>query len=256
MYRILIEPSILQRFPEYSLMVIYAKGLQNLESQSWSTKLLRQTENAQRLVIQKPVEHQHIAAWRSVYAAFGLKPSKFLCSAEALLSRVVKGQDLPEINTLVDLYNAVSIKHVMPIGGEDWDKLESDLVLRFSNGTESFDTFKDGQAIVEHPQQGEVIWATRNHVTCRAWNWRQGIRTRLTEQSVNAYFILDHLAPYPLEHLHMAGHELIALLKQASPNCEIETELFGAAKPDLSGAVKPDLSGAVKPDLSGAVKPT
>ncbi len=232
MFRIQVEPSILQRFPEYSLMVIYAKGLQNSSSQPWSTELLRQTEQAVRplFAAQKPAEHSHIAAWRSAYGAFGLKPSKFLCSAEALLSRVVKGQDLPEINTLVDLYNAISLKHVMPIGGEDWDKLEADLVLRFADGTEGFDTFKDGQPVLEHPQQGEVIWADENRVTCRAWNWRQGIRTRLTEQSVNAYFILDHLAPYPLEHLHLAGSELIAFLKQVSPNCEIQTELFGIAK--------------------------
>ena len=231
MYRIQIDPAILQTFPQYSLMVIYAQGLQNLESQPWSTEILRQAEQRIRFTTQKPAEHPHIAAWRSAYAEFGLKPSKFLCSAEALLSRVVKGQDLPNINTLVDLYNAVSIASVLPIGGEDWDKLEADLVLRFADGTESFDTFKDGQAVLENPQQGEVIWADKNRVTCRTWNWRQGIRTRLTSNSVNAYFILDHLAPYPLEHLHTAGNQLIEYLKQVSPNCQIETEFFGAAKP-------------------------
>ena len=231
MYRIQIDPAILQTFPQYSLMVIYAQGLQNLESQPWSTEILRQAEQRIRFTTQKPAEHPHIAAWRSAYAEFGLKPSKFLCSAEALLSRVVKGQDLPNINTLVDLYNAVSIASVLPIGGEDWDQLEHDLILRFAGGSELFDTFKDGQPVVEHPAQGEVIWAEGNRVTCRAWNWRQGIRTRLTSNSVNAYFILDHLAPYPLEHLHTAGNQLIAYLKQMSPNCQIKTEFFGAAKP-------------------------
>ena len=135
------------------------------------------------------------------------------------------------INTLVDLYNAVSIASVLPIGGEDWDQLENDLILRFADGSELFDTFKDGQLVFDHPLQGEVIWADGNHVTCRAWNWRQGIRTRLTEKSVNAYFILDHLAPYPLEHLHTAGNQLIEYLQQVAPSCEIQTEFFGAAKP-------------------------
>ncbi len=241
MHRIQIDPAILQRFPQYSLMVIYAYNLQNPTSQTWSTEILRQAEAEQRLVFasQKPAEHPHIAAWRSVYAEFGLKPSKFLCSAEALLSRVVKGLELPTINTLVDLYNAVSIKHIMPIGGEDWDCLEDNLILRFADGIELFDTFKDGQPVVENPLQGEVIWADGNRVTCRAWNWRQGIRTRLTEKSVNAYFILDHLAPYPLEHLQMAGNQLIEYLKQVAPNCRIETELFGAAEPKLFGAAEP-----------------
>jgi DNA/RNA-binding domain of Phe-tRNA-synthetase-like protein len=228
MYRIEIDPSVLQRFPEYSLMVIYAQGLQNSESLVWSTDILRKIEAQKRVELQKPVEHPHIMAWRSAYAKFGLKPSKFPCSVEALLTRVVKGQELPSINTLVDLYNAVSINHVIPIGGEDWDRLEHNLVLRLADGTEVFDTIKDGLVSFEHPVQGEVIWAEGNSVTCRAWNWRQGIRTRLTNTSVNAYFILDRLQPFPLEQLQTATNELISHLKLVSPNCEIETEFFGA----------------------------
>ncbi len=228
MFRIQIDPSILQRFPQYSLIVIYARGLKNSSSQPWSTEILRQAEQQQQLKLEKPAEHPHIRAWRSAYADFGLKPSKFLCSVEALLNRVVKGQNLPSINTLVDLYNAVSINHVIPIGGEDWDQLEHDLILRFSDGTEVFDTTKDGLPALEHPNQGEVIWVDGSRVTCRAWNWRQGIRTRLTEVSVNAYFILDRSAPYPLEQMQMASNELISHLKLGSPSCEIQTEFFGA----------------------------
>jgi DNA/RNA-binding domain of Phe-tRNA-synthetase-like protein len=228
MYRIEIDPSVLQCFPEYSLQVIYAQGLQNSESLVWSTDLLRKIEAQKRLDPQKPVEHPHIVAWRSAYAKFGLKPSKFPCSVEALLTRVVKGQDLPSINTLVDLYNAVSINHVIPIGGEDWDQLEHNLVLRFADGTEVFDTIKDGLPTLEHPNVGEVIWAESNRITCRAWNWRQGLRTRLTKTSVNAYFILDRLQPYRLEQLQAATNELISYLKLVSPSCQIKTEFFGA----------------------------
>jgi DNA/RNA-binding domain of Phe-tRNA-synthetase-like protein len=228
MYRIKIDPNVLQRFPEYSLMVIYAKGLQNSESQPWSTDILRRIEAQQRIELQKPIEHPHIIAWRTAYAKFGLKPSKFPCSAEALLTRVAKGHELPSINTLVDLYNATSINYVIPIGGEDWDQLEHDLMLRFADGTEVFDTIKDGLVVLEHPNIGEVIWANANQVTCRAWNWRQGLRTRLSTSSVNAYFILDRLQPLPLEQLQAATNELISYLKLVSPSCEIETEFFGA----------------------------
>ncbi len=199
-----------------------------MASQPWSTSILRQAEEQQRVLVEKPAEHPHIAAWRLAYADFGLKPSKFPCSVEALLSRVVKDQELPIINTLVDLYNAVSIKHVIPIGGEDWDQLEHDLMLRFSNGTESFDIMKNGEPTIEQPNLGEVIWAQANSVTCRAWNWRQGIRTRLTDTSQNAYFILDRLAPYPLEQMQIASQELISYLQRVSPDCQIETEFFGA----------------------------
>ena len=240
MHRIQIEPAVLQRFPHYRLLVIYAQGLTNSPSSDFSFGELRKAEGEARATFasQKPTDHPHIAAWREAYSAFGLKPSKFLCSAEALISRSLKGNDLPAINALVDLYNAVSVRHVIPVGGENWDKLSSDLVLKFADGSEAFDTFKDGQPATEHPQAGEVIWADSAGVTCRAWNWRQGIRTRLTEETVNAYFILDSLEPksgssslepFSKAQLEAAGNELIGYLRQVSPECQVETELFGSS---------------------------
>lgn len=229
MYHIHIDPEILRRFPHYTLLVIYAKGLQNGPSNAFSLGELRKAEQVQRgqFANLKPSEHPHIAAWREAYSAFGLKPSKFLCSAEALLSRSLKGNDLPGINCLVDLYNAVSIKHVIPVGGENWDHLASDLVLRFADGREPFDIAKDGAPFIDHPQAGEVVWADSAGVTCRAWNWRQCVRTRLTEDTVNAYFIFDCLHPYSLESLKAAGDELVGYLRQLSPGCELENEWHG-----------------------------
>lgn len=49
--------------------------------------------------------------------------------------------------------------------------------------------------MVEHPEIGEVVWRDDAGVTCRRWNWRQGRRTALTEESTTALFIIDALAP-------------------------------------------------------------
>ncbi|MDX2007690.1 MAG: phenylalanine--tRNA ligase beta subunit-related protein [Meiothermus sp.] len=230
MYRVLADPAVLESFPHYRLLVLYARNLHNTPSTPYSTAELRAAEAAARarFAHQRPAEHPHIAAWREAYAAFGLKPSKFPCSAEALIARAVKGAELPAINALVDLYNAVSVGRVVPVGGEDWDRLEGDLYLRFADGSESFDTFRDGQPAIEHPQAGEVVWADRAGVTCRAWNWRQGLRTRLTEHSTNAYFILDSLEPYASAELEAAGEQLSTYLRRLSPGCQLETERLGA----------------------------
>ena len=229
-YRLEVDPSVIARFPDYSVMIIYATNLQNGPSDDASLALLREAEQNQRKAFgeTKPATHPHIAAWRGVYAGMGVKPSKYLCSVEALLSRTLKGQDLPAINRLVDVYNAVSIRHVLPVGGEDWSKLEGNLVLKQANGQEDFLVFQDGTEVVTHPISGEVIWADRLDVTCRLWNWRQGLRTRLTEDSTHAYFVLDRLKPYSLDILKGAGQELMEYLKQFSPSCELEYELLGS----------------------------
>ena len=117
----IIHPEILERFPHYSGVVLYVKNLENRVSDASSSALLEQAEiEARALFLNgKASEHSHILAWRNAFQSFGLKPSKMLCSAEALISRVLKGNELPQINWLTDIYNSISVRYVLPIGGED-----------------------------------------------------------------------------------------------------------------------------------------
>ncbi len=228
-HRLRIDPEVERRFPSYSVLVVYAFGLRNGPSDAASVADLRAAEATARALFgdQKASTHPHIAAWRQVFGAFGSKPSKYLCSVEALLTRTLKGQDLPEINQIVDHYNAVSVRHVLPLGGEDLDRLGSDLVLAVAAGTEPFDAAGPDSAAVEHADAGEVIWVDQLGVTCRRWNWRQGVRTRLTPQTRNAYFVLDRLEPFGLDALEAASQDLIASIRATSPGVTIETELLG-----------------------------
>ena len=50
-----------------------------------------------------------------------------------------------------------------------------------------------------YPSPGEVIWCDDTGVTCRRWNWRQGIRTRLGVEVQQMRFILESLPQMPLE---------------------------------------------------------
>src|SRR5690348_2418086 len=227
-YRLKADPRIFEKYPHYTGLIIYAYGLSNQPSNEYSTRLLREAESRQRAAFgeAKPASHPHIAAWRTVYESFGARPEKFLCSVEALLNRTLKGNDLPAINYIVDVYNAVSISHVLPVGGEDLDRLESDLVLTFATGSEPFDTTENGEAVITYPEPGEVVFADSAGVTCRRWNWRQCRRTALTPATSNAYFVLDSLAPYTLDHLMSAGEELRGYLWGTSPECVVTHELL------------------------------
>lgn len=228
-WRLRADPAVLQSFPGYSGRVVYAYGLSNAASGGESSEILEAAEaEARRLFAGLAVaSHPHIDAWRRAYGAFGAKPSKFLCSAESLLRRVLKGEPLPRINRIVDIYNAVSLRHVLPAGGEDLDRLASDLVLAFAAGDEPFDGADPGSAEA-HPETGEVVWKDAAGVTCRRWNWRQCRRTRLVPETLNAYFVLDRLAPCSLEALDAATNELCAHLSRLSPACEIEVDSLGA----------------------------
>lgn len=227
-WRLLADPAVLERFPGYSARIVYAYGLSNGESGGESSDILETAEaEARRKFAGVAVAlHPHIDAWRAAYGAFGSKPSKYLCSAEALLRRVLKGEPLPRINRFVDVYNAVSIRHVLPAGGEDLDRLEGDLHLAFATGAELFDA-ADPTSSDAHPDPNEVVWKDPAGVTCRRWNWRQCRRTRLVPETRNAYFVLDRLPPYSLESFAAAADELCAHLKRLSSDCHTEVDFLG-----------------------------
>ena len=168
----------------------------------------------------------HIEAWRTTFRKFGANPKKTPCSVEALWRRLQKNGTLPSIDPVVDLYNALSIRFGAPFGGEDSARYEGVPQLALATGDEEFDTVRDGVAVIEHPEPGEVIWRDERGVTCRRWNWRQCRRTALTEATENLWFVIDRLAPMPVDELIRAGDELVLGLRRLSPGVEAVTSLL------------------------------
>ena len=168
-----------------------------------------------------------MAAWREAYRAFGAKPQRTRNSLEALLRRVDAG--LPRINRLTDLYNAISVAHQIPLGGEDLHCYVGPPRLIRASGEEPFDTMAEGQAVVEHPDPGEVVWCDDAGVTCRRWNWRQAQRTALREDTTAAVFILDGLAPVTDGALQVAGDDLVARLGRLGDGIRIDQRMLRRA---------------------------
>jgi DNA/RNA-binding domain of Phe-tRNA-synthetase-like protein len=210
-----VDSEVLSAWPAYDAVVVIAEGVRNGPSDEASERLLAAAEqNARESGLERAADDPRIAAWRNVFSEFGAKPSRYPSSAESLYARVLKGEGVPRINALVDTYNAVSLRHVIPVGGEDLDALRGDLRLVRASGDEPF----DGD---ESPRPGEVVWRDDVGVTCRRWNWRQGTRTGLTEATTRAFFVFDALAPQPPDE---AAGELIAHLRERSPALAVRVE--------------------------------
>ncbi|MFJ3334455.1 B3/4 domain-containing protein [Streptomyces sp. NPDC086766] len=209
--------------PGFTHVAVEAHGLVNGPSTEASSALLDDAARrlAARLDGRAPHEDPHVAAWRAAYTAFGAKPSRTRNSAEALARRALSEAGLPRINALVDLYNAVSVAHLVPVGGEDLDRIQGGMRLVRATGDEEFATVADGAESTEHPDAGEVVWCDGAGVTCRRWNWRQGPRTRLTERTTSALFLLESLAPMPVAEVETAAAELAEALEKFSPGARI-----------------------------------
>jgi Uncharacterized conserved protein len=215
---ITVNESIRELRPDFAVLVVIAEGLGNGLSDELSTGWLKAAGD--KAVLEDP----HVQAWREAYAAFGAKPKRTRPSVDALLRRA---DALPTVNRVVDAYNAVSVEYALPIGGEDLDTYQGPARLVRATGTEPFGSTADGAPAVEYPDAGEVVWRDDEGVTCRRWNWRQCVRTRITESTKNGLFLLERLEPYPLERLQAAGQDLEARLRMIAPDVRMESRLIG-----------------------------
>jgi DNA/RNA-binding domain of Phe-tRNA-synthetase-like protein len=209
--QIVIHDAIRALRPDFAVLLMTAEGLTNGPSDGHAADAVADVAAG-----------DHVEAWREAYRGFGVNPKRARPSVDALLRR----GDLPEINRVVDAYNGISVRFELPIGGEDLDAYDGPARLVRATGDEPFDTVKNGEAVVEHPDPGEVIWRDDTGVTCRRWNWRQCTRTRITEDTKNALFILERLEPYPMDLLAAAGEALTGLLAEISPGAVVRTRLI------------------------------
>ncbi len=225
-----VGADVLALRPDYRALLVAADGIVPGPSDARSEALLQAAETAARgLLAGGPVEElPHVAAWREAYRAFGAKPQRTRNSLEALLRRA--GTGLPRVNRLTDVYNAVSVLHQVPLGGEDLDRCAGPPRLLRATGDEPFDTTAGGEQVVEHPEVGEVVWCDDAGVTCRRWNWRQGRRTQLTDRTGAALFVLDALDPLTDEALGAAADALVGHLSQLGPDVRVARRLLPDAR--------------------------
>jgi len=208
-----ISAEIFKRFPGYVRGVVTARGVRNHPSPEALVQLLREAEASvrDRLKLEQVAETPCIKSWREAYRSFGAKPSEFRSSIEALVRRVLRHEPLPSINTLVDIGNVVSLRHLVPAGGHAIDVLTGDIALRSATGREEFTPF--GSDKMEQPLPGEVIFTEGDTVLTRRWTWRQANHT-LTQLETRAIeFNVDGLPPVTREEVERACGEIIELLE-------------------------------------------
>ena len=87
------------------------------------------------------------------------------------------------------MYNSISMKYAMPCGGEDIDSFVGDVKLTKAVGGEHFITL--GSDEDAPPYEGEIVYKDDAGAICRCWNWRESVRTMLTEKTENAFLCIE-----------------------------------------------------------------
>ena len=217
-----ISKEIFEKYPYLEVGVIVCRDICNNKQDDDIQKMIKEVveEKRQQVDNEDVAKIPTIAKWREIYKSFGAKPKDYKCSCESLLKRILK-KDMPMINSLVDIYNYVSMKFVLTAGGGDLDTIEGNLFLDFAIGDEEFIPL--GEESNNPPWKGEVIYKDNKGVTCRCFNWREGDRTKLTENTKNALLVVENIIESESDTLSDALNELKMLIeKYCFGKCDIK----------------------------------
>lgn len=191
MKKFIIEDDFWELFPNAKIGIITCNGIDNtIKDENQYKDMISQGEKEalNHLPNEEFSSNEVIKVWRDAFKKFKTKKGA-RSSIEALLKRVSTGKGLGTINPLVDIYNSISLKYAMPCGGEDMDKFVGDIRLTKATGDESFITLGSDKS--EPPYEGEIVYKDDEGAICRCWNWRESVRTMLTEDTKNAFLCIE-----------------------------------------------------------------
>ena len=188
-----VQKELFDILPDLTLGVVVAAGIDNTRVSPEIDALLLQAieETRKNFKVDKAQDHPRIKPWRSAFTRLGISGSKFPSSIESIARRILKGDPFPRINPLVDLYNGISIRHLVPMGGHDLDTLEGQIELRFAEGWELFTPMGGGETATV--PKGELVYRDGREVLTRNWVWRQCEKDKATEKTKNIFIPIDVL---------------------------------------------------------------
>ncbi|WP_042274434.1 B3/B4 domain-containing protein [[Clostridium] dakarense] len=213
MKKFITEDEFWNLFPNAKIGVITCHDIDNsIKDKDKYKNMISESEKevSKHLRNEEFSSNEVIKVWRDAFKKFKTKKGA-RSSIEALLKRVSTGKNLGTINPLVDIYNSISLKYALPCGGEDIDTFVGDIRLTKAIGDENFVTL--GTDKNEPPYEGEIVYKDDEGAICRCFNWRESVRTMLTENTKNAFLCIELVDEKRVKEFENALNDLSKLVK-------------------------------------------
>lgn len=230
--KFIIQKEIFDKIDNLFVGVVVAKGIDNSKEYSKIDELLKNsiTLAEEKFLNKKVKEDELIIPYRDAFLKLGINPNKFQCSVEAMFTRISKGKQLPSINPLVNLNNAISLKYTLPMGTHDLSRSELDIEMRYAKDGDVF--IPMGTDEIENPDIGEVIYAVGNQVRTRRWTWRQSNEGKIDETTSYVFFPIDGFKGINDDKVKLAVEDLTNQLKE-NFNCDVVSGFVDKENPSF-----------------------
>jgi DNA/RNA-binding domain of Phe-tRNA-synthetase-like protein len=181
------------------------------EFEIFSKKVVQQAYNYTRQIVDIKEDHL-IRGFRQLHDAVGAPNRKNLSAPENLYKLLAKKGDIPRINLLVDIYNTISVKYKLALGAHDWDRIDGNVHLRFTTGTEKFIPLGENES--KPIRAGEYSYIDdSNEIICYL-DVRQIDKTKVTLDTRNIFIVVQGNANIAFPYIENAVSELLFLIKR------------------------------------------
>lgn len=214
--RFYVDDKFFEIVPNAVFGIVIAKGIDNRTYPKEIKSLLDENiASCEEYYGGKKVkEEKEVTCYRDAMREMGFNPNKYMCSIEALLTRISKKKGFPTINPIVDLGNAISIKHKVPLGAHDINSNQGDFCVRPATEKDTFRPFGAGEDELDNPEVGEIVYASGNSIRTRRWTWRQSEIGKITEEVTDVFFPIDGFAGENEDEILAARDELAKKIEE------------------------------------------
>jgi len=219
-----VTEKVFEKMPDVCFGLVSVKGVDNSKNYDFINAMLDESIASCEAHFEGKVvkQEKELLPYREAFQKLGINPNKFMSSIEALLTRIAKKKGMPHINAVVDLGNAISLKHYLPVGAHDLATMDGEFCVRTATAEDTFLPF--GAEEREPVDIDEVVYATGTKVRTRRWIWRQSEEGKIGDDTNELLFILDGFTSN-LDEIMAARAELDDILKNKM-GCKTKTGLI------------------------------
>ncbi|MDW8022025.1 MAG: phenylalanine--tRNA ligase beta subunit-related protein [Nitrososphaerota archaeon] len=201
--KLVVDERVRECFPD---LVVLVTEIRDVEVQESSDELEKfKLEVYERVKLRYNLESLKddptVRLYRDFFWRMGIDPTKIRPAAEALIRRILGGEGLPTINTLVDAYNLASAESCIALAAFDADKVEGDMLMRFAEEGETF--LGIGMREPKILKGGELVVSDSKRLIA-IYPYRDADYSKITLQTKNVYLMTCGVPGLSSERLRKA----------------------------------------------------
>jgi len=224
--KVTIAKKVFRKFPKLRVAVLLVDNLDNSSRVKEAQNLLKEVSELIQLSFNKDTikTHHLIAPWAVAQEEFGRKAKHYHTSVERLIKKVLKKRSLKAGDTLTNLLRFVSLKHIIPSGIDDANKVRRKLTFSISTGKE-----KVG---IRNVLPGTLFYRDDKQVLGTKLDFWKNKKTALKKKSTSAIIHFEALPPITNKKLQEVTKEM-SMLVQDFCGGQVEMVTLSKAKPSV-----------------------